>query len=37
MGRMDQQSKREIWWLAIGTIIIEVPFVAIAALAIAAH
>jgi hypothetical protein len=34
---MDQQSKREIWVLAIGTIIIEVPIVAIAALALAAH
>ena len=33
---MDQQSKHEIWWLAIGTILIEAPFVAIAALAIAA-
>jgi hypothetical protein len=34
---MDQQSKREIWVLAIGTIIIEAPIVAIAALALAAH
>jgi hypothetical protein len=34
---MDSQSKREIWVLAIGTIIIEVPIVAIAALALAAH
>jgi hypothetical protein len=34
---MDQQSKREIWVLAISTIIIEAPIVAIAALALAAH
>ena len=34
---MDQQSKREIWVLAIGTILIEMPFVAIAAMAIVAH
>jgi hypothetical protein len=34
---MDRESKREIWVFAIGTIIIEMPFVAIAALAIAAH
>jgi hypothetical protein len=34
---MDQQSKREILWLAIGTLLIEVPIVAIAALAVAAH
>jgi|GEM_PF-3760572 hypothetical protein len=34
---MDDQSKREIWVLAIGTIIVEMPIVAIVALAIAAH
>jgi hypothetical protein len=34
---MDGQTKHEIWVLAIGAIIIEVPFLAIAALAIAAH
>lgn len=34
---MDRQSKREIWLLAIGTIIFEVPVVAIAALAILAR
>jgi hypothetical protein len=34
---MDQQSKREILWLTIGTLMIEVPVVAIAALAMAAH
>ena len=31
---MDRQTKHEIWLLAIGTIIFEAPFVAIAALAI---
>jgi hypothetical protein len=34
---MDKQSKREIWVLAISTVLVEVPVVAIAALAIAAH
>ena len=34
--RMDSQSKREIWLLAIGMVIVEAPIVAIAALAIAA-
>jgi hypothetical protein len=34
---MDRQSKREIWLLAIGTIILEAPLVAIVALAIAAR
>ncbi len=33
---MDAQTKREIWLLAIGTIVVEVP-VAIAAFAILAH
>jgi len=28
---MDRQSKREIWVLAIGTLLIEVPVIAIAA------
>jgi hypothetical protein len=37
LRHMDQQSKREILWLTIGTLMIEVPVVAIAALAIAAH
>jgi hypothetical protein len=31
---MDRQTKHEIWLLAIGTIIFEVPVVAVAALAI---
>jgi hypothetical protein len=31
---MDAQTKREIWLLALGTIIVEVPVVAIAALMI---
>ena len=34
---MDTQSKREIWLLAIGTIMFEVPVAAIAVLAILAH
>jgi hypothetical protein len=34
---MDRQTKREIWVLAISAMIIEVPFVAIAALAFAGH
>jgi hypothetical protein len=34
---MDTQSKREIWLLAIGTILVEVPVAAIAVLAILAH
>jgi hypothetical protein len=33
---MDSQSKREIWLLAIGMVIVEAPIVAIAALAVAA-
>jgi hypothetical protein len=33
---MDTQTKREIWLLTIGTIVVEVP-VAIAAVAILAH
>ncbi len=37
LARMDRQSKREIWLLAIGTIILEAPLVAIVALAIAAR
>jgi hypothetical protein len=28
---MDKETKREIWLLAVGTIIAEAPFVAIAA------
>ena len=35
--RMDSQSKREIWFLAIGTILVEMPIVAIAALVLATH
>jgi hypothetical protein len=31
---MDTQTKREIWLLTIGTIIVEMPVVAIAAMAI---
>jgi hypothetical protein len=34
---MDSQTKHEIWLLAIGTIMIEAPFAAIAALALAGH
>ena len=34
---MDRQTKHEIWILAIGTIVIEAPFLAVAALAWAAH
>ena len=34
---MDKQSKREIWLLAIGTIMVEVPIAAIVVLAILAH
>jgi hypothetical protein len=34
---MDPQTKREIWLLAIGTIMVEVPVAAIAVLAILAH
>jgi hypothetical protein len=34
---MDRQTKHEIWLLAIGTIIFEVPVVAVAALAILGH
>jgi hypothetical protein len=34
---MDAQTKREIWLLAIGTALIEVPVVAIAALVILSH
>jgi len=34
---MDTQSKHEIWVLAIRTIVIEVPIVAIAALMLAGH
>jgi hypothetical protein len=34
---MDSQSKREILLLAIGTMLIEAPIVAIAAMAMAAH
>jgi hypothetical protein len=34
---MDKQTRHEIWLLAIGTIMIEAPFVAIAALAFAGH
>jgi hypothetical protein len=34
---MDGQTKREIWLLAIGTIMIEAPFLAVAALAFAGH
>jgi hypothetical protein len=31
---MDQQTKHEIWLLALGTILIEAPFVAVAAVLI---
>jgi hypothetical protein len=34
LGFMDHQTKHEIWVLAIGTILIEAPFVAMAALAL---
>jgi hypothetical protein len=34
---MDSQTKREIWLLAIGTIMIEAPFLAVAAFAFAGH
>jgi len=27
---MDRQTKREFWFLAIGTVLVEVPFAAIA-------
>ena len=37
MGPMDSQTKHEIWFLAIGAIMIEAPFVAIAALVFAGH
>jgi hypothetical protein len=32
---MDRQTKRELWILAIGTILFEAPFLAVAALALA--
>jgi hypothetical protein len=28
---MDQQTRHEIWILALGTIVVEAPFIAIAA------
>jgi hypothetical protein len=34
---MDTQTKREIWLLTIGTIIVEVPVIAIAAMAISSR
>ena len=34
---MDSQSRREIWVLAIGTVLVELPVVAIAALVLAGH
>jgi hypothetical protein len=34
---MDTRTKREIWLLAIGTILAEMPIVAIAAFAILSH
>jgi hypothetical protein len=34
---MDRQTKRELWILAIGTILFEAPFLAVAALALAGH
>jgi hypothetical protein len=34
---MDIQTKREIWLLAIGTVLIEVPVAAVAVLAILGH
>jgi hypothetical protein len=34
---MDTQTKREIWLLAIGTIMLEVPVAAIAVLAVLSH
>jgi len=34
---MYSQTKREIWLLAIGTIMIEAPFLAVAAFAFAGH
>jgi hypothetical protein len=34
---MDAQTKREILVLALGTLLVEVPFVAIAAIAVLGH
>jgi hypothetical protein len=34
---MDTQTKREIWFLAIGTALLEAPAVAIIALAFLSH
>jgi hypothetical protein len=34
---MDSQTKHELWLLAIGTILFEAPFLAVAALAFAGH
>jgi hypothetical protein len=34
---MDTQTKREIWILAIGTMLLEVPVAAVAVLAILGH
>jgi hypothetical protein len=34
---MDKQTKYEIWLLTIGALVIEAPFVAIAAIALVGH
>jgi hypothetical protein len=34
---MDKQTKHEIWLLTIGALVMEVPFVAIAAIAFVGH
>jgi hypothetical protein len=34
---MDSQTKHEIWVLALGAIMLEAPFIAITALALAGH
>jgi hypothetical protein len=34
---MDEQTKREILVLALGTFLVEAPFVAIAAIAVLGH
>jgi hypothetical protein len=34
---MDKQTKHEIWILALGAIMLEAPFIAVAALAFAGH
>jgi hypothetical protein len=34
---MDTQTKREIWFLAIGTVLLEAPVVAITVLVVLGH